>query len=133
MTAKSKLRKIKNLMLCTTLLFLCSSISGRQKTHYVKANATGNDASWTDASGDLQAMINQSAAGDQIWVAQGTYYPAHKAGNGATDRDKAFVLKAGVKTYGGFAGSENSVAASDTSAEVSSFAANASDASAGVT
>lgn len=42
--------------------------SARQVTastiRYVKAGASGTGASWTTASGDLQAMINASGAGD---------------------------------------------------------------------
>ncbi|QKZ12737.1 hypothetical protein [Spirosoma sp. KUDC1026] len=33
---------------------------------YVKAGATGTGTSWSNASGDLQAMINASTAGDQV-------------------------------------------------------------------
>jgi len=80
-------------------------------TRYVREGGTGTGLSWDDASADLQQMIDASAPGDQIWVAAGTYYPLHKAAEfgsdnnntiPTTDRDNAFVLKEGVKIYGGF-------------------------------
>ena len=74
-------------------------------------SAASAGTSWATASNDLQKMINASSAGDEIWVAQGTYLPNRKADNvtGTTtpsDRNNAFVLKADVKIYGGFVGSE---------------------------
>ncbi|GHU60464.1 hypothetical protein FACS1894121_0550 [Bacteroidia bacterium] len=73
---------------------------------YVKENGTGNGSSWATATGDLQAAINASAAGGQVWVAKGTYKPTHTANNwtiasptgvntDANDRNNAFVLKRG--------------------------------------
>jgi len=76
---------------------------------YVKTTATGsgNGSSWANASGNLQAMINASASGDEVWVAGGTYKPAANplnctAFSTTNNRDFAFVLKDGVKVYGGF-------------------------------
>jgi hypothetical protein len=79
---------------------------------YVKAGASGNGASWSNASGDLQAMINASTTGDQVWIAGGTYKPT-TAGL-ANSRTAAFSLKNGVSVLGGFsgaAGSEGNVTA----------------------
>src|SRR5690606_13084557 len=75
-----------------------------------KEGGTGTGTTWANASGDIQIMINSSAGGDQVWVAKGTYLPTHIAGNGTTDPDKSFVLKKDVKIYGGFAGTETSLA-----------------------
>ncbi|WP_126974496.1 MBG domain-containing protein [Gynurincola endophyticus] len=78
--------------------------------YYVKttASGSGNGSSWENASGDLQAIINAAVSGDEIWVAAGTYKPAALPGatGNAGARDVAFVLKSGVKIYGGFTGSE---------------------------
>lgn len=76
-----------------------------------------NGSSWANASGDLQAMINTSSPGDEIWVSKGSYYPTHSAvgwteaaptgvNSNPADQNNAFVLKSGVKIYGGFSGSE---------------------------
>ncbi|MDR0994872.1 MAG: hypothetical protein LBL81_01120 [Tannerella sp.] len=72
--------------------------------HYVKVGATGNGTSWSDA-GDLQAMIDASAPGDQVFVARGTYMPHNQTSS--SSRDNAFHLKEGVKVYGGFIGTES--------------------------
>lgn len=77
---------------------------------YVKENGIGNGSSWTNASGDLQAMINLSNKNDQIWIAKGTYYPNRRIQEIGTitpnNRDNAFLLKTGVSIYGGFVGNE---------------------------
>jgi uncharacterized repeat protein (TIGR01451 family) len=64
------------------------------------ALAGGNHGgSWADAYLDLQDALNTAIAGDQIWVARGSYTPGAR-------RADSFVLKSGVDLYGGFAGSE---------------------------
>eukprot|EP01132_Coremiostelium_polycephalum_P017802 gene17802-21277_t len=99
-------------LLLSFLLVTLSWATMAQTIRYVKPVATGTGAgtSWTNASDDLQATLNNSAAGDQIWVAGGTYKPNRKADalNTGTpyDNNNAFILKADVKVYGGFAGTE---------------------------
>jgi hypothetical protein len=75
---------------------------------YVKPGATGTGASWTNASASIQAMINASTAGDEVWVAAGTYKPAASPTScvGCVARDVTFSLKNGVHLYGGFVGTE---------------------------
>ena len=83
---------------------------------YVKpvANGTGDGSSWANASGNLQAMINiANPAADEIWVAAGKYFPtAFPSGcstcgtAGPTNRNNTFLLKSGLRIYGGFAGNE---------------------------
>jgi len=80
---------------------------------YVKAGANGTGLSWSCPTGDLQAAIEGASSGNQVWVARGTYIPNRTAPLTSRvspgDRDNAFVLKSGVKIYGGFAGSESSL------------------------
>ncbi|PSJ71538.1 hypothetical protein C7N43_38820, partial [Sphingobacteriales bacterium UPWRP_1] len=88
----------------TTISF--ATVSG-PATRYVKTTASGtaDGSSWANASGDLQAMINASAPGDEVWVAAGTYTPTQDPfGNSspAEPRSRIFFLKNGVKVYGGF-------------------------------
>ncbi|KPV47083.1 hypothetical protein SE17_42755, partial [Kouleothrix aurantiaca] len=62
--------------------------------------------SWADAYLDLQDALTTAIAGDQIWVAQGSYTPGAR-------RTDSFVLKPGVDLYGGFAGTEVRLAERD--------------------
>ncbi len=68
---------------------------------HVRAGATGagNGASWQDAFTRVESALDASVAGDEIWVAQGTYTP--------TSVTSSFVLRSGVSVYGGFAGDES--------------------------
>jgi len=70
---------------------------------YVNDDAKGknNGTSWTDAFNLLQSALDGANSGDQILVAEGTYYPTKKAG-GINERNKAFQLKKGVGVYGGY-------------------------------
>ncbi|HNT36633.1 MAG TPA: hypothetical protein PKH07_16720, partial [bacterium] len=77
---------------------------------YVDINATGNNtgASWTDAFIDLQsALIFASTNGkgvvEQVWVANGTYYPDRGTGQ----RMRSFALPENVALFGGFAGADS--------------------------
>lgn len=77
---------------------------------------TGDGSSWVNASDDLQAMINASISGDTVWVAAGIYKPLADASGDATPsnvRNKIWYTKSGVKLYGGFAGTETSLAQRD--------------------
>lgn len=95
-----------------------------QTIRYVTAGGTGNGTSWGTASGDLQLMIDELAALDeatfpnrQVWVSAGTYLPTRRADATGTitlnDRRNSFVMRAGVKIYGGFAVGQTSIAARD--------------------
>ncbi len=75
---------------------------------YVKQGADSIDCtSWATAC-ELQTALSNAVAGDQIWVAAGTYKPT-----AGTDRTATFQLKSGVAIYGGFAGTETSLAERD--------------------
>jgi hypothetical protein len=84
------------------MLMFCS-ISGQQVI-YIKQDATGNSdgSSWDDAFTDLQQALSSSEEGDELWIAQGTYFPTADA-----DRSASFHMKSGQKWYGGFVGFED--------------------------
>ncbi|MCC6462170.1 MAG: DUF1565 domain-containing protein, partial [Saprospiraceae bacterium] len=85
------------IFLCGIALAVATNLSAA--IWYVKP--TGNNAntgsSWGQAFQTIQQAIASAAAGDQIWVAAGTYKPTT-----GTDRTIAIGLKAGVSLYGGF-------------------------------
>ncbi|MGV3526622.1 MAG: IPT/TIG domain-containing protein [Candidatus Sericytochromatia bacterium] len=76
---------------------------------YVKANASGSNdgTSWAHAYTDLQTALTAAGAGDEIWIAAGTYTPH------ASDPNVSFVMKDHIQIYGGFVGNESTLAARD--------------------
>lgn|GEM_PF-2741201 len=67
-------------------------------TWFVDADMpTGSGTSWADPFADLQDAVAVSTAGDEIWVAEGTYQPG-------TNRHASFHMKPDVDWYGGFQG-----------------------------
>lgn len=78
---------------------------GAYESHpiYVDARSAGANtgASWADAFTHLQDALAIATPGQEVWVAEGTYYPADDRDPGAT-----FELPAGVVVYGGFMGGE---------------------------
>lgn len=73
------------------------------QTIFVKADGRGDGSSWTNATGNLQAVLRQAQPGTKIFVAAGTYHPTT-----TNDRDASFVIPEGVQLIGGFAGFEQS-------------------------
>ncbi len=88
-------------MLCTLILSLCVQMEA--KIIYVTQNATGSGSSWSDATGSIFNALSVAEAGDQVWVSKGVYAPA------VSDRNASFTIPAGVKVYGGFDGTEESL------------------------
>ena len=73
----------------------CERIFVRSDSEY----SSGGGYSWEHALPNLQKAFDIAKYGDQIWVAQGTYY-----GDGISDN--AFTITDGVSVYGGFVGDE---------------------------
>ncbi len=91
------------------LISLFALIDANSKIIYVReyiGHNISDGLTWQTAYIDLQEAIDSAVAGDQIWVAQGTYYPSKMIG-GTNYSDKAFQMKKGVAIYGGFWGNED--------------------------
>ena len=73
-------------------------------TFRVKPTGTGDGSSWENAMTLQMALAMATTAGDQIWIAQGTYKPH------ANNRRATFTIPAGMLVYGGFAGTEAALA-----------------------
>jgi hypothetical protein len=70
------------------------------KRIYVDHTITGSQdgLTWATAFSDLQDGIAVAYASDEIWIAEGTYYPSEN-----NDRDVSFELTEAIMIYGGFA------------------------------
>jgi hypothetical protein len=91
----------------TLAIFIQSHCLLSQTTFYVNQNVQGglqNGSTWADAFLDLQQALAISTNGDAIWVSIGTYYPTT-----TTNRSIFFILKQGVRIYGGFNGTETNL------------------------
>ena len=112
------MRRLLPLLLVALLQFSANNIKA-QTIYYVAQNGTGNGSSWTNASGDLQGMIDTAAAhsGGQVWVAKGTYQPAS---------GKYFSMSNNVAVYGGFAGNESALNARNFVANITTLQGNGS-------
>jgi predicted outer membrane repeat protein len=99
--------------LCLLLAAILSAAPAASAQIFVDAAAAGlnNGASWIDAYTDLQDALAGAIAGDEIWVAQGTYAPTTVA-----DRSALFDLVNSVEMYGGFAGGETALEERDIAA-----------------
>lgn len=58
------------------------------------ADPPPDGASWETSFAEPAAALNQAGSGDEVWLAEGTYYGR-------------FEVKSGVAVYGGFAGDES--------------------------
>ncbi len=81
------------------------------RIRYVRQGYTGDGSSWTNASGDVQAMIDYLAeSGDgqpgEVWIAAGTYEPQSQLIQGQS-YSASFRMRDGISVYGGFAGTEH--------------------------
>ncbi len=111
------MKTFTKLLMLLALSFLAESAFA--KIIYVNlANVAApvkDGTTWSTAYVSLQDALDDATlvAGDQIWVAKGVYYPSVKLDPAGTDRDRTFVLKEGVKIYGGFSGSGTETGISD--------------------
>jgi hypothetical protein len=99
------------------LIFMASSKFMFATVYYVdasKSDNSGSGTSWATAKKDISNAMNLAVinSNDEIWIKAGTYFPTSDAlgNNNPTDpRDKTFLIKSGIKFYGGFLGTETSL------------------------
>ena len=92
---------------------------------YVDASVSGgkdDGSSWANAFDSLQEALGAAESagvtGNEIWVADGTYYPDEGTGHTNDDRTEAFELVANIAVYGGFNGTETTRSSRDPATNV---------------
>ena len=108
------------------LLFLLFTANILAAQVFVKHDATGmnNGTSWANAYTEMHTAIQNANAGDELWVAAGTYRP--KLYNNNPDSTWLFIDKA-LTIYGGFVGTESNVEQRDWEANVVIFSGDLND------
>jgi predicted outer membrane repeat protein len=83
---------------CILLVVIASTVQAGVIFVDVSATGANDGTTWPDAFVDLDDALSAASAGDEIWIADGTYYPPSQS--------VAFLVPGAVKLYGGFAGGE---------------------------
>ncbi len=106
MIHKTKSKKQKIFIIF--MLLIIPIVLQAQTTIFVDVDANGNNdgSNWTNAYINLQYALKNAFENDDIWVADGTYYPDTATDN---DRNSTFLLVVNVDVYGGFNGTESSL------------------------
>ena len=113
--------RLPTLLAALTLALVFAPAATAQSVIYVDSSATGADdgSSWANAHPTLQAALARATGTDQIWIAEGTYYPDEGPGVTDDDRTAAFRITGAqdsLTVYGGFGGGESSPDARDPAA-----------------
>lgn len=90
------------------------SVKAEGSVLFVNSAANGKEdgSSWKDAFIDLQSALSASSEGDEIWIAEGTYYPTQDIGGSSSPADartKTFQMKNEVTILGGFPADDETV------------------------
>lgn len=80
-------------------------------TWYVDADVPlgGDGTSWSRATKVLEKALTAAMVGDEVWVAEGTYHPILRTDR-SDPRSATFLVPQAVAVYGGFDGTETSLA-----------------------
>ncbi|MFY0673188.1 MAG: hypothetical protein JXQ87_07275 [Bacteroidia bacterium] len=116
---------MRKLILVTIILIVNSSFLWAS-TIFVDKDASGNNdgTSWSDAFVHLQDALAVASSGDDIWIADGNYYPDLGSGITKDHRDESFTVPSGITLYGGFNGSETVLNQRDYSTNVVTLSGN---------
>ncbi|MFH1498355.1 MAG: cadherin repeat domain-containing protein [Verrucomicrobiota bacterium] len=99
----------KLISIAAGLFVLClAALPAMAAIRYVDTDATGNGTgtSWDNAYPELVTALNAAVAGDEIWIAEGTYRPDFDGTSHTGNRALRFNLKSDISIYGGFSGTE---------------------------
>ncbi len=90
--------------LLSLLLMACCHLQAA--TLYVDGDAggTGDGSSWANAYTNLQDALAAAQANDELWLAEGVYYPDVGSGQINNDVASTFALSVDLTLYGGFSG-----------------------------
>ncbi len=105
-TQKPIRNNLLEIIFCFSITLFSFSYVNAKTIRYVKENGTGDGSSWTNAANNIQTMIDNSNAGDEVWVSSGMYKPTRET-TYQDSRSRTFLLKSKVNLYGGFSGSES--------------------------
>ena len=114
-----KQKKLSKLILCMAIFLSVSAVSSAQTRYYVNQNVatSGDGKTWGGAFKTLQEAIKaaSSSVQDEVWVAKGTYIPNTNSWGTRYDSPSfsyqmTFYLKKPIRIYGGFTGTETTLA-----------------------
>jgi hypothetical protein len=99
--SQAKSHELIMIIRITFIIIIVYPLIALPKVLYVDVDAGGmnNGTSWVNAFNLLTTALESAELGDEIWVAEGTYYP------GATREDSFYMINS-LAIYGGFNGSE---------------------------
>ncbi len=108
-TAYRHLLKFSTALFLLAALFILPALPQAEGAiiYVTKTGTTVNDGTTWEKAYDEAAFINRlqgAVAGEEFWIAAGTYRPDLTA-----DVTKSFIVRSGVKLYGGFAGNETAL------------------------
>ncbi|MEM7391150.1 MAG: choice-of-anchor Q domain-containing protein, partial [Verrucomicrobiota bacterium] len=94
--------------------FLIDPATTIHYTDETSTNPVSPYSSWATAATRLQDALAFASPGDQVHVAEGTYYPDRGAFQTAGNRSATFALRSNLDIYGGFPPGGSAFAARDT-------------------
>ncbi len=96
---------LKPALLFASLALCLWPVAATGQIYVDKDSPSGGDgSSWSGAYNYLQDGLEAAGSGDQVWVAEGTYYPDASSSGDTDDRTATFELPSGAKVIGGFTG-----------------------------
>lgn len=95
--------KIKTVTLLLVLTILAANLNAR--IYYVKSDAqgAGDGSNWANAFIDVQDALDVAVETDEIWIAQGEYFPTKFLG-GLSAQNVGIILDKNIRIIGGFEG-----------------------------